>query len=94
MRYTGTVADLIEARLLLPGQELHPTRRGRPERAVVLSSGDVQMGDQVFKTLSGAAKAVTGNSAEAGWAFWAIESDGGPVTLATLRARFARSNAE
>ncbi len=90
MRYTTSMSDLIEAGLLRSGQELVPTRRGRPERAVVLGSGDVQIGDQVYKTLSGAAKAVTGKIAEAGWAFWAIESDGRRVTLAELRARLLR----
>ena len=57
---------------------------------MVLSSGEVQIGDRLFKSLSGAAKAVSGNSAEAGWGFWAIESDGRRVTLAELRARLLR----
>lgn len=89
-RHGVTVTDLIEVGWLLPGQELHPTRRGRSERGVVLSSGEVQIGDRLFKSLSGAAKAVSGNSAEAGWGFWAIESDGRRVTLAELRARLLR----
>lgn len=59
-------------------------------RMVILSSGEIQVGERLFKSLSGAAKAVSGNSAEAGWAFWAIESDGRRVTLAELRARLLR----
>jgi hypothetical protein len=81
--------DLIQAGLLVAGQELQPTRRSRTERAVVLSTGELQVGDLLFGTLSGAAKAVTVSSAEAGWAFWAIEGDERLVTLAELRGRLA-----
>ena len=88
-RYTRTVLDLIQEELLVAGQELRPTRRSWTERAVVVSTGELQVGDRLFGTLSGAAKAVTGSSAEAGWAFWAIEGDGRLVTLAELRGRLA-----
>lgn len=85
--YTANIGDLVSAGLLVPGQELVPTRRGKSERAIVLESGRLKIGDVEFASLSAAAKAVSGNSSEPGWEFWAIETPGGRVTLFQLRAR-------
>lgn len=85
--YGESVLDLIDAGLLIPGQDLEPTRRGKFERAVVLESGRIKLGDTVFETLSAAAKAVTRNSSEPGWEFWAVVERGRQVTLFELRAR-------
>jgi hypothetical protein len=85
--YPETVKDLIDAGMLTPGQVLEPTRRGKAERAIVLDSGRLKLGDSEFETLSAAAKAVTGNSSEPGWEFWAVDEDGRHWTLFELRAR-------
>lgn len=89
--YGDSVRDLIDAGLLAPGQDLEPTRRGKIERATVLESGRLELGGKEFETLSAAAKAVSGNSSEPGWEFWAVVERGHRVTLFDLRARLRAS---
>lgn len=93
-RYGETIKDLIDGGLLAPGQELQPTRRGKIERASVLDSGFLRLGDSEFATPSGAAKAVSGNNSEPGWEFWAVEENHQRVTLFQLRARLRASRSE
>jgi hypothetical protein len=64
------------ARQLPPvGTTLAATYKGEPHMAVIVEAKDrpggraVKYGDQVFHSLSAAAKAVTGHSAN-GWVFW------------------------
>jgi hypothetical protein len=64
------------ARQLPPlGTTLTATHRGQPHTAVIVEAKDrpagraVKYGDQLFASLSAAAKAVTGHSAN-GWLFW------------------------
>jgi hypothetical protein len=64
------------ARELPPvGTTLTARHKGEPHTAVVVEAKDrpagraVQYGDQLFASLSAAAKAVTGHSAN-GWLFW------------------------
>jgi hypothetical protein len=86
-RFFGvTLADLLAAGLMSPGEELISTNGAWPATARVLESGQVELGDQVFDTPSGSAAAVKGGAAN-GWDFWAIAGPTGLVTLATLRAR-------
>lgn len=86
-RHGETIKDLIKAALLVSGQVLQPTRRGKSERAIVLDSGRLKLGETEFGTPSAAAKAVTRNTSEPGWEFWAVDEDGRQVTLFELRAR-------
>jgi len=64
------------ARQLPPvGIALTATHKGEPHTAVIVEAKDrpsgraVRYGDQLFASLSAAAKAVTGHSAN-GWLFW------------------------
>jgi hypothetical protein len=64
------------ARQLPPvGTTLTATHKGEPHTAVIVEAKDrpagraVKYGDQLFASLSAAAKAVTGHSAN-GWLFW------------------------
>jgi len=64
------------ARQLPPvGTTLTGRSRGQPHTAVIVEAKDrpagraVKYGDQLFASLSAAAKAVTGHSAN-GWVFW------------------------
>ena len=92
-RFTETVGDLIEAALLSVGQELQPARRTLTQTATVLGDGRLRVGDEVCRSLSGAAQVVSGNKAEPGWEFWQAEVDGEPVSLHELRERY-RAQAE
>ncbi len=85
--YSESVLDLITAGFLAPGQELFPTRQGTTDRATVLPSGHLRIGAEQFASLSAAAKAVSGNTSEPGWEFWATEVDGSKTTLFALRER-------
>ena len=89
--YKESVLDLIAAGLLAPGQELFPTRRGKTDRATVLVSGHLRIGAAEYESLSGAAKAVSGNTSEPGWEFWAAEIDGQRISLFDLRAQLRKS---
>lgn len=85
--YSESVLDLIAAGLLAPGQELSPTRQGKTDRAILLASGHIRVGARDFASLSAAAKAVSGNTSEPGWEFWAAEVDGRKTSLFDLRER-------
>jgi succinoglycan biosynthesis transport protein ExoP len=85
-RYSITVADLLEAGLLRPGDELRSVREALADvRAKVLPDGRIELDGQTHRSLAAAARATTGKKAEAGWEFWAIERDGNQVTLFELR---------
>jgi hypothetical protein len=86
--FTESVADLIDAGLLKAGTRLRPLRKRFDTPATVLPDGSLEVDGASFATVSAAAKAVTGTSSEAGWAFWVAPSgDGSLVSLADLRAR-------
>jgi len=65
----------ITRQLLPVGTTLTATYRGQGHTAVIVEAKDrpagraVKYGDQLFASLSAAAKAVTGHSAN-GWVFW------------------------
>jgi len=70
------------ARQLPPvGTTLTGRSRGQSHTAVIVEAKDrpdgraVKYGDQLFASLSGAAKAVTGHSTN-GWLFWRPAEDG------------------
>ena len=90
--YAETIKDLVDAGLLAPGQELQPTRKGKTDRAIVLESGHLRIGESEFASPSAAAKAVSGNSSEPGWEFWAVEVDGRRTSLFDLRMRLRNSS--
>jgi hypothetical protein len=69
------------ARQLPPvGTTLTATYRGQPHTAVIVEAKDrpggrvVKYGDQLFASLSAAAKAVTGHATN-GWVFWRSAED-------------------
>jgi len=63
------------------GTTLAATHKGQPYTAIVVEAEDrpsgraVKYGDQLFASLSGAAKAVTGHPTN-GWLFWRAAEDG------------------
>ena len=56
-------------------------------------SGHLRIGAAEYESLSAAAKAVSGNTSEPGWEFWAAEIDGQRISLFDLRAQLRKSPA-
>ncbi|PZF66712.1 hypothetical protein DEJ33_08415 [Curtobacterium sp. MCPF17_047] len=81
------VADLVRAGLLTVGGLLRARPGGAAGRtATIGQDGSIHLDSgSVHATLSGAAKAVSGNSAEAGWHYWAREDD---TVLTEVRAEY------
>lgn len=72
--YRVTVADLVLAGLLKPGQKLHARVQAHLGRTCEISEdGSLFIGDSRYETLSAAAKAITGNQSEPGWSFWLVD---------------------
>lgn len=87
------VADLLRIGLLRPGQLLYARPAALASRTCEVSpDGRLRVGDVVFESLSGAAQAVSGASAEAGWDFWLLSPkvEGGQ-SIATLRLEYVES---
>jgi hypothetical protein len=85
-QFTETVADLLAAGLLHPGDELQSVRKALGEvRATVQPDGRLLFDGDVHGSLSAAAVAASGNKAEPGWEFWAVERDGKLMRLYDLR---------
>ena len=80
------LADLLEAGLLTSGDKLVVLDQRWPGEGVVTAEGWIDVAGEAYWSPSGAAKALSGRKAEAGWDFWAVESADGP-TLNELRAR-------
>ena len=93
-QFTETVAELLGAGLLRPGEELLPARKALQEqRATLRADGRLEVDGEVYGSLSASAVAVSGNKAEPGWEFWAVEREGGFVGLYDLREQFRVSRA-
>ncbi len=75
--FSETVKDLLDAALLHPGDELRPFSEALSDaRAKLSPDGRLEVNGEVHGSLSAAGVAVSGNKAEPGWEFWAIERDG------------------
>ena len=86
-RYTTTMSDLLAAGLLQPDTRLVSTYASAAADATVNEDGTITWDGRTYATPSAAGCAVRDGRATNGWAFWAIETPTGKVTLATLRAR-------
>lgn len=92
--FSETVSDLLEAGLLVPGDELRPARKAlRKVRATLRPDGRLELGGEVHGSLSASATAVSGNKAEPGWDFWTVDRDGEIISLFALRAQLRASRA-
>jgi hypothetical protein len=80
----GTVADLLAAGFLVPGQTLHSRGRKFTATATVQTDGTITVDGTSFPSLSAAGSRVRGGLATNGWAFWRTETG---ETLSALRAR-------
>ncbi|MEA3549259.1 GmrSD restriction endonuclease domain-containing protein [Pseudarthrobacter sp. C1] len=87
-----SVADLIKAGLLTPGQEIYTRGTEASESATILANGSILVLGVPFETPSGAAKRITGRATN-GWTFWVVDRERG-ITLATLRSRLEKSRVD
>ena len=70
-----TVQDLMGAGLLQPGQVLYSSHSKFPDvTAVILEDGDIGVGDEIFKTPSGAGDFIRNKSTN-GWSFWLLDPE-------------------
>jgi len=81
------VPDLLAAGYLEDGETLFPARKRLSTTALVLSDGRLECQDEVFDTLSAAAKRASGTTAENGWEFWLVERGGEYVSLGDVRTQ-------
>lgn len=85
-QFKSTLHDLVQAQLVAPGETLIPTREKHSQTAIVLDDGRLDVNGQSYGSLSAAAQAVSGNKAEPGWEFWAVQRPDGRIPLFDLRA--------
>jgi hypothetical protein len=72
------VADLVQARLLRPGQILHArTQALFGAQAIISEDGGIFVEEKRYDTPSAAAKALTKTQSVAGWWFWLVDLDSG-----------------
>jgi len=80
--YRITVADVVAAGMLEPGQELTPRFvQYENARGSISSDGRIFVEGQGYETPSAAAKAVTKSGAENGWWFWLVDPDSNRTLL-------------
>lgn len=88
----GTVADLVAAGLLRPGEKLVFDSRGHRREALVNPAGEIVLDGVTYWSPSGAGKAVLGGKSVNGWKAWTV-GDAGP-SLAVLRDRLHSGQAD
>ena len=93
--YRVTVAELVDAGLVEDGETVVALRKrvGNVE-GTLSASGTLTVRGETYASLSGAAKAVSGTSSEAGWEYWAVRRGGQLVSLFELRRQFIAARGE
>lgn len=86
--YTATLADLIGAGLLKPGEELISTRGTWPARASLNADGSVNYDGQTYATPSAAGVAARKGRKTNGWTLWGVQRQGQVMPLAAVRTEF------
>lgn len=90
-QYRTEIIDLVRAGLLPAGSMLHAKPAAhRGNTATVQADGTIEMGGNIYATVSGAARALQGGGAVAGWVFWCTD-DSLRRTLANVRSDYART---
>jgi hypothetical protein len=84
-----TFEQLVDAGLRNDGETVVALRKhlGRVEGSLH-RDGSVTVDDKRYRSLSGAAKAVSGTTSEPGWEFWGVRRDGNVVALYDVRAEY------
>lgn len=91
---TVAISDLVQAGMLLVGQELYsrkPVHEGRTAR--VGSDGRLFLDDKAYESPSGAARGLTGSLSEPGWWFWLVDAEG-TTCLSDLRRDYLEMHDE
>lgn len=86
-RFFGiTLGEIIDAGLLAEGTPLVSTNGAWPANATVAPGGEINVEGTIYPSPSAGAAAVKDGPAN-GWDFWAVDTETGRTTLATLRAQ-------
>lgn len=85
--YSTTIADLVSAGLLRPGEKLLFDGRSRHAEATINSNGEIVLDGVSYESPSAAGKAVLDGRAVNGWKAWTVGADG--PQLSALRDRLA-----
>jgi hypothetical protein len=85
-KHPTSIADLLNAGVLVPDEGLVGRRGGTEFKATILASGRIRTSSGVFGSPTGAAKAVRNAQSENGWTFWTVTRKN--QTLDTLRQRY------
>ncbi len=90
----GSISALIDAGLLEEGTEVFHEGRLHSERTAAgrIVAGGIKIGDRVHASPSGAARAVSGSSAENGWRWWRVRPSG--LTLDEIRQKMLLTSAD
>jgi hypothetical protein len=94
--YGVKLVDMIAAGMPAVGTALVSTNATAPATATVVADG-IEFDGKVYMSPSLAGGIARGRDSSVGtngWDFWAIETDSGKVTLATLRARYQEMQAK
>lgn len=81
-----SVADLVAAGLLRPGQRVR-FRRDETITGELTDAGAIRIGADEYRSPSTAGRAVAGGTATNGWTAWSVHDGDDWVTLATVRDR-------
>lgn len=84
----GTVADLVAAGLVRPGQKLVFQERGKHGEATVNGVGEILMGGVTYATPSAAGREVLSGKSVNGWTAWRVGESG--LSLSVLRERLTQ----
>ncbi|MET0604612.1 MAG: hypothetical protein ABW167_21690 [Baekduia sp.] len=91
--FAVTIEQLIDAGLLNDGETILALRKRLEQvTATVHRDGFVTVDGHRHKSLSGAAKAVAGTTAEPGWRFWGVRRAGRVVSLYEVRATYPEAS--
>lgn len=88
---SGTMAELVAAGLIRPGEKLVFNERGKSAEATVNASGEILMGGVTYGTPSAAGREALEGKAVNGWTAWRVGGSG--PTLSVLRERLGEKGA-
>jgi len=92
-RSSVSLADLVQAQLLQPGQELI-YRRNPDSRARLTAEGTITFDGRDYPSPSAAARAAANGVSTNGWKAWCVDVDGRNVDLAAIRSQLLASSAQ
>ncbi|MSW95317.1 MAG: hypothetical protein F2796_00790 [Actinobacteria bacterium] len=91
-RSSVTLRGLLDAGLLVAGEELEGHPSGVSSGAVVTADGQLETNGTRYRSISAAAVACGPWKTANGWTYWRVRRDGAPVALKALRDQLERDS--